>query len=189
MGITGTDVSKSAADMVLTDDNFATIRAAVEEGRSIYNNIKKSVLFLLSSNFGEVLTMFTSIIAGLAAPLQAIHILWVNLITDSLPALGLGVDNKEKGIMDKAPRDPNESLFAHGGMALAILYGLVIGGLTLTAFLYSPVKHLTDAGMAINLSGIKLMLENPDILVHAQTYAFVTLAMSQLFPRLWHAGH
>ena len=181
MGITGTDVSKSAADMVLTDDNFATIRAAVEEGRSIYNNIKKSVLFLLSSNFGEVLTMFTSIIAGLAAPLQAIHILWVNLITDSLPALGLGVDNKEKGIMDKAPRDPNESLFAHGGMALAILYGLVIGGLTLTAFLYSPVKHLTDAGMAINLSGIKLMLENPDILVHAQTYAFVTLAMSQLF--------
>ena len=125
--------------------------------------------------------MFTSIIAGLAAPLQAIHILWVNLITDSLPALGLGVDNKEKGIMDKAPRDPNESLFAHGGMALAILYGLVIGGLTLTAFLYSPVKHLTDAGMAINLSGIKLMLENPDILVHAQTYAFVTLAMSQLF--------
>ena len=82
-------------------------------------------IFLLSSNFGEVLTMFTSIIAGLAAPLQAIHILWVNLITDSLPALGLGVDNKEKGIMDKAPRDPNESLFAHGGMALAILLSLI----------------------------------------------------------------
>lgn len=181
MGITGTDVAKSAADMVLTDDNFATIEKAVREGRGIYANIKKSVLFLLSSNFGEVIAMFVSIAAGLAAPLRAIHILWVNLITDSLPGLALGVDTKAPDIMKQRPRDPQESLFAHGGFALTLFYGVVIAGMTLAAFLYSPIRHLTAAGMAVTFGGIRSMLENPDILIHAQTYAFVTLETSQLF--------
>jgi Ca2+-transporting ATPase len=181
MGITGTDVAKGASDMVLTDDNFATIEKAVAEGRGIYQNIKKTVLFLLSSNFGEVISMFTAIVAGLASPLQAIHILWVNLITDSLPGLALGVDPKDKDIMKAKPRDPGESLFAHGGMMFTLYNGLMIAGLTLFAFLYSPVQHLAAAGDAITLEGIKLMLDKPDILVHAQTYAFTTLGISQLF--------
>ncbi|MEM1485799.1 cation-translocating P-type ATPase [Oscillospiraceae bacterium PP1C4] len=181
MGITGTDVAKGAADMVLTDDNFATIEKAVEEGRGIYENIKKSVLFLLSSNFGEVISMFTSIAVGLAAPLQAIHILWVNLITDSLPALALGVDSKDRDIMNDKPRDPGESLFAHGGLAMTLFYGFVIAGMTLGAFLYSPIQHLMASGAAVTFSGIKAMLGDADVLMHAQTYAFVTLGTSQLF--------
>lgn len=181
MGITGTDVAKGAADMVLTDDNFATIEKAVAEGRNIYANIKKSVLFLLSSNFGEVIAMFTSIAAGLAAPLSAVHILWVNLITDTLPGLALGVDTKAPDIMDAKPRAADESLFAHGGLALTLFYGVVIAGMTLGAFLYSPIQHLMSAGLAVNFDAIKAMLLDPDILIHARTYAFVTLGTSQLF--------
>ncbi|MBR5996666.1 MAG: HAD-IC family P-type ATPase, partial [Bacilli bacterium] len=116
MGITGTDVAKGAADMVLTDDNFASIEKAVEEGRGIYTNIKKTVLFLLSTNIAEVLAMFAIVIMSLflvannlPTPLLAIHILWVNLITDSLPAVALGADEKESGIMDDKPRNPKES--------------------------------------------------------------------------------
>ena len=189
MGITGTDVAKGAADMVLTDDNFATIEKAVAEGRGIYQNIKKTVLFLLSSNFGEVISMFTAIVAGLAAPLQSIHILWINLITDSLPALALGVDSKDKDIMKARPRDPQESLFAHGGMAFTIYNGFMIAALTLGAFLWSPIIHLNEAGMTLTHENIKWMLEQVvmvngleySIIEHAQTYAFTTLAVSQLF--------
>lgn len=189
MGITGTDVAKGAADMVLTDDNFATIEKAVAEGRGIYQNIKKTVLFLLSSNFGEVISMFTAIVAGLAAPLQSIHILWINLITDSLPALALGVDSKDKDIMKARPRDPQESLFAHGGMAFTIYNGFMIAALTLGAFLWSPIIHLNEAGMTLTHENIKWMLEQVvmvngveySIIEHAQTYAFTTLGVSQLF--------
>lgn len=181
MGIAGTDVAKGAADMVLADDNFATIERAVEEGRNIYENIKKTVLFLLSSNFGEVISMFTAIVIGLAAPLRAIHILWVNLITDSLPALALGVDTKDNDIMKLKPRDPSESLFANGGMIFTLYNGLVIAGITLGAFLYSPIQHLMAEGTQVTLDAIKTMLLNPDVIKHAQTYAFVTLGTSQLF--------
>lgn len=189
MGITGTDVAKGAADMVLTDDNFATIEKAVAEGRGIYQNIKKTVLFLLSSNFGEVISMFTAIVAGLAAPLQSIHILWINLITDSLPGLALGVDPKDTDIMKLKPRDPDESLFAHGGLTFTIYNGFMIAALTLGAFLWSPIIHLNEAGMAVTLENIKWMLEQTImvngmeyiILEHAQTYAFTTLGVSQLF--------
>ncbi|MDD2396647.1 MAG: cation-translocating P-type ATPase [Tissierellia bacterium] len=190
MGITGTDVAKGASDMVLTDDNFATIEKAVAEGRGIYGNIKKTVLFLLSSNFGEVISMFSAIAAGLIAPLQSIHILWVNLITDSLPALALGVDPKSRDIMNEKPRDPNESLFAHGGLAFTFYNGIMIAALTLGAFLWSPVIHLNEAGIPATLGNIRdlfngvLVIKDadlPDIIRHAQTYAFTTLGVSQLF--------
>lgn len=181
MGITGTDVAKGAADMVLTDDNFATIEKAVSEGRGIYQNIKKTVLFLLSSNFGEVISMFSAIAAGLASPLQSIHILWINLITDSLPALALGVDPKDRDIMKAKPRDSKESLFAHGGLVFTIYNGAMIAALTLGAFLWSPVIHLNEAGLPVSLDNIKLMLGETDIIMHAQTYAFTTLGISQLF--------
>ena len=105
MGITGTDVAKGAADMVLTDDNFASIEKAVEEGRGIYANIKKTVYFLLSSNIGEVISMFVGIVLGLPVPLIAIHILWVNLITDSLPAIALGSVDHAAIILSDNPRD------------------------------------------------------------------------------------
>lgn len=159
MGISGTDVAKGASDMVLTDDNFATIEKAIEEGRNIYGNIRKSVLFLLSSNFGEIITMFAAILVGMAAPLKAIHILWVNLITDSLPGLALGVDPGNKEIMKDAPRDPKESLFANGGYFITIYFGSVIAAITLLAFVMAPGEDLATA----------------------QTYAFTVLAVSQLF--------
>lgn len=184
MGITGTDVAKNAADMILVDDNFATIEKAIEEGRGIYTNIKKTVLFLLSSNLGEVFSMFTAIAAGLASPLRAVHILWVNLITDTLPALALGSDTKADGLMKEKPRDPKESLFAHGGMATTVLYGLLIAIITLGAFLILPVNALTSAGLPITLAGIDSMLGNADMLIRAQTYAFSVLAVSQLFHAL-----
>lgn len=176
MGITGTDVAKAAADMVLTDDNFSTIEKAVEEGRNIYTNIKKSVLFLLSSNFGEVIAMFTAIVIGVAAPLKAIHILWINLVTDSLPGLALGMDAGDKHIMKAPPRKPDESLFAHGGLALTVFYGFVIAGMTLTAFLFLPVQQV-----GWNFELIKQFLTDAGNLQKAQTFAFVTLATSQLF--------
>jgi len=182
MGITGTDVAKSAADMVLTDDNFATIEKAIEEGRGIYANIKKSVLFLLSSNFGEIITMFAAILAGLAAPLKAIHILWVNLITDSLPGLALGVDkNDTSTIMKRPPRDPGESLFAEGGIFLTLFYGVIIASLTLGAFVFVPIRLLHGSGEAVTLANIAAQLKNAHVLAESQTFAFTILGVSQLF--------
>lgn len=122
MGMSGTDVAKQAADIVLTDDNFATIREAVREGREIYANIKKTVIFLLSSNFGEIMTMFFAILFSFPAPLKASHILWINLITDSLPALALGTDICDgRELMKEKPRKQGESLFAHGGGSLYVV--------------------------------------------------------------------
>lgn len=134
MGITGTDVAKSASDMVLTDDNFATIIYAVREGRSIFSNIKKAVQFLLSSNIGEILTVFSGIMFGWSSPLTAIQLLWVNLVTDSLPAIALGLDTPDKDIMDKPPRSPKKGLFADGLWLTIIFEGLMIGALALLAF-------------------------------------------------------
>jgi Ca2+-transporting ATPase len=181
MGITGTDVAKGASDMILTDDNFATIQKAIEEGRNIYNNIRKSVLFLLSSNFGEIVTMFVAILVGFASPLKAIHILWVNLITDSLPGLALGVDPKETDSMREAPRNPKENLFANGWLAVTLFFGVVIGLITLSAYLLAPLMYLSGAGLSLSIESVKATLENPQIYVRAQTYAFNVLAMSQLF--------
>ena len=187
MGITGTDVAKGAADMVLTDDNFASIEKAVEEGRGIYANIKKTVLFLLSTNIAEVITMFVIVILSLfttyhlPTPLIAIHILWVNLITDSLPAVALGADKKESGIMDDKPRNPKESLFSRGGYAVTFGYGVLITISTVLAFFFVPVfiHHHTS------LNDIALFLhENGDQLMICQTMAFCVLSLSELFHML-----
>jgi len=177
MGITGTDVAKGASDMVLTDDNFSTIVTAIEEGRNIFNNIKKSVLFLLSCNAGEIIALFFAIILGWEAPLLSIHILWVNLITDTLPALSLGMDPGDKDVMKEKPRDPDENLFAHGGGIKVLLNGLLIGLLTLTAFvigakMYTGTKNILPLFPA-NIS--------EEALRYARTMAFVVLSVSQLF--------
>ncbi|MBU3203509.1 calcium-translocating P-type ATPase, PMCA-type [Clostridium algidicarnis] len=164
MGITGTDVAKGAADIILTDDNFSTIVSAIEEGRNIYNNIKKSIIFLLSCNLGEIIALFIAILLAWETPLKPIHILWVNLITDTLPALSLGVDPGDKNVMDNPPRNPKESLFSGGTPIFLILNGILIGSLTLFAFKYGEAKY--------------------DTLQHAQTMAFVVLSVSQLFHSL-----
>ncbi|MEC1721613.1 cation-translocating P-type ATPase [Schinkia azotoformans] len=180
MGKGGTDVAKGAADIVLTDDNFATIVAAVEEGRNIYQNIKKSILFLLSCNLGEIITLFIAILLGWPAPLSAIHILWINLITDTLPAISLGLDPDDPDVMDQQPRSIKESIFAHGSGMFTLLYGLLIGSLTLFAFV-TGLNYYTGAPsiFSIDFSNI-----SKDALVHAQTMAFVTLSIAQLFHSL-----
>ncbi|WP_446898563.1 calcium-translocating P-type ATPase, PMCA-type [Clostridium sp. LBM24168] len=162
MGITGTDVAKGASDMILTDDNFSTIVSAVKEGRNIYNNIKKSITFLLSCNIGEIVALFIGILLGWPAILRPIHLLWINLITDSLPALSLGVDSGDPDIMKEKPRDSREGLFSGKNGVLLIIDGLVIGITTLAAFHVGTLIY-------------------PDSIMHAQTMAFVVLSVSQLF--------
>lgn len=184
MGKAGTDVARQAADMILTDDNFATIRRAIEEGRGVYENIRKSVIFLLSSNLGEIITMFLTVVCGLATPLKSSHILWINLITDSLPALALGVDkNDGKSLMRQPPRRAGESLFARGGLACTCFYGALIAAVSLTAFLMLPVAVLHIRGSEAGIMKLAEVLQEPWLLSKAQTYAFTVLGMSQL----WHA--
>lgn len=181
MGITGTDVAKGAADIVLQDDSFTTIEKAIREGRNIFENIKKSIVFALSTNISEIVTMFLTILAGFATPLKATHILWINLLTDSLPCFALGVDpNSSSDVMNKKPRKENESVFANGGLTLIILYAILITILTLGAFLFLPIKSLIDAGSAITIANIAAQLEIPTILVRAQTYAFCMLGMTEI---------
>jgi len=162
MGITGTDVTKEASAMVLADDNFATIVAAIEEGRGIYDNIRKFIRYLLSCNVGEVMVMFLAALMGMPLPLIPIQILWVNLVTDGLPAMALGVDNNAKDLMFRKPRHPKESVFS-GGLGKKILVrGFQIGLATLFVF-----------WLALQLGGGDLVL--------ARTMAFSTLVFSQLF--------
>lgn len=182
MGQSGTDVAKQASDMILTDDNFATIEKAIREGRGVYENIRKSVLFLLSSNFGEIMTMFVAVLCGLASPLKASHILWINLITDSLPALALGADqNDGESLMSRPPRQAKESLFAHGGLLCTLFYGGLIGIISLTAFLTIPYGMLQAEGGTLTFAGLTELLSQEAVLNRAQTYAFTVLGMSQLF--------
>lgn len=172
MGITGTDVSKGASDMILTDDNFTTIVHAIREGRNIYANIRKTVTFLLSCNFGEIVAILASILFFWPLPLLATQILWINLVTDTLPAIALGVDPGEDDVMKQKPRDPKESFFAGGAAMRAVLGGILIGALTLLAFyvgLYEHGYHLTSKDIP------------DDAMTYARTMAFVVLAASQLF--------
>ena len=164
MGISGTDVAKAAADMILTDDNFATIVSAVREGRGIYSNIKKTVHFLLSCNIGEILVVFVSFLLRLPTPLLAIQLLWVNLVTDSLPALALGVEPIEDDVMSKKPVKPGESIFS-GGMGYNIVVeGCLIGSLALLA--YTLGRIFFDADPAVPIIG--------------RTMAFAVLSLSQV---------
>lgn len=182
MGITGTDVAKNAADIILTDDNFATIVAAVKEGRGIYDNIIKAIHFLLSSNIGEILTIFVAILFGLPTPLVAVQLLWVNLVTDSLPAISLGVEPAAKDIMRKKPIPPNKGMFADGLAFKIIFEGIMIGSLALTAFVIG--FHYYDL-MAINLSiAPKNDLNSTPATVIpwvGRTMAFAVLSLSELF--------
>lgn len=181
MGKEGTDVARSAADLVLTDDNFATIEKAMKEGRGIYENIRKTILFLLSSNFGEIITMLVAVLAGFPTPLKASHILWINLITDSLPALALGVDkNDGDALMKEQPRKSTDSLFSHGGLSCTLCYGVVIGCISLLAFVAVPYQELLRSNLPVNIQNLEKILRLPLVLNKAQTHAFMVLGMSQL---------
>ncbi|MBP1996463.1 calcium-translocating P-type ATPase, SERCA-type [Paenibacillus eucommiae] len=164
MGITGTDVTKEASSLILSDDNFATIVAAIEEGRGIYENIRKFIRYLLASNVGEILTMFIAMMAGLPLPLVPIQILWVNLVTDGLPAMALGVDQAEKDLMQHRPRSAKENIFARRLGWKIISRGILIGICTLAAFW---LVLRTNPG-------------DPAHLLKAQSVAFATLVMAQL---------
>ena len=172
MGITGTDVTKNVADMVLADDNFATIVGAVEEGRRIYDNIRKAIQFLLSSNMSEVLSIFAATLLGFTV-LEPVHLLWINLVTDCFPALALGMEQAEPSIMRRRPRDAKAGIFA-GGMGVDVAYqGLVISALTIAAFF---IGHFMESGVwEIPASGL-----SPD----GTTMAFVTMSMAEIFHSL-----
>ncbi|MBS4177179.1 cation-translocating P-type ATPase [Lederbergia citrea] len=161
MGITGTDVAKEASSLILLDDNFATIKAAIKEGRNIYENIRKFIRYLLASNVGEILVMLFAMLMSLPLPLVPIQILWVNLVTDGLPAMALGLDQPEENVMQRKPRHPKEGVFARGLGWKIISRGFLIGVSTLIAFII--VYH-----------------KDPNNLPYAQTIAFATLVMAQL---------
>ncbi len=155
MGITGTDVSKEASHMILLDDNFATIVKAVKEGRKIYDNIRKFIKYLLSTNSGESMDVFLAPLVGLPIPLLPIHILWINLMTDGLPALALSVEPAEGDVMKRPPRHPKESIFAHGLGLHAIWVGLLMAGIVLFVQAWSIKDRtcsLADDGLYCTLS-------------------------------------
>ncbi len=161
MGKSGTDVTKEAPSLILMDDHFATIKSAIEEGRNIYENIRKFIRYLLASNVGEILVMLFAMLLALPLPLVPVQILWVNLVTDGLPALALGLDKPEKNVMSRPPRNPKESIFSRGLGVKIISRGILIGLVTLIAFLFAYSKE-------------------PNHLEYAQTIAFSTLVMAQL---------
>ena len=166
MGITGTDVTKNVADMVLADDNFATIVSAVSEGRRIYDNIRKAIQFLLASNLSEVLAIFFATLMGFTI-LKPVHLLWINLITDCFPALALGMEKPEKDIMKRAPRDPKDGIFAGGVGINVALQGIAVAVITLAAYF---IVHYIEAG-------VWEITNSAD----GMTMAFLTLSMTEIF--------
>jgi len=166
MGITGTDVTKNVADMVLADDNFATIVGAVEEGRRIYDNIRKAIQFLLASNMSEVVGIFTATLMGFTL-LKPVHILWINLITDTLPALALGMEKAEGDVMARPPRESNSGIFAEGLGTDVIYQGIMVAALTLIAYF---TGHYIE-------SGVWEIANSPD----GMTMAFLTMSMAEVF--------
>ncbi|MDD4164950.1 MAG: cation-translocating P-type ATPase [Eubacteriales bacterium] len=166
MGITGTDVTKNVAEMILGDDNFATIVSAVNEGRRIYDNVKKSIQFLLSSNLSEVISVFTATVLGFTI-LKPVHILWINLITDSIPALALGMEKAEPDLMSRPPRKKNEGIFSSGTGVDTIYQGVMVAVLTLLAYL---IGHRIE-------SGLWEFVNSDDGI----TMAFLTMSMAEIF--------
>jgi Ca2+-transporting ATPase len=183
MGITGTDVAKETADMVLTDDNYASIVAAVEQGRIIYSNIRKFVFFLLSSNIAEIMIIFLATLAGLPAPLTAIQLLWLNLITDGAPALALAVEKGDPDIMQQKPRSKSEPIVNRSMLLGMIIQTIAQTGTVLTAFALGLIWHL-EAGAAIIGNPITYLIAHDwrgiDVQT-AETMAFVTLSLCELF--------
>ena len=176
MGITGTDVAKGAADMTLTDDNFATIVDAVEQGRGIYANIKKVVGFLLGTNIGEVIVVFIAMLIFQTSPLLSMQLLMINLVTDSLPAIALGMEAVEKDVMKNPPKPKNEGIFAHGLGVRVVLQGLMFGLLSLGAF----IVGLEFGRASLGIDTLFNATLNPTALIYGQTMAFMTLALSQI---------
>ena len=174
MGITGTDVSKGAADMILLDDNFTTIVEAVKEGRNIYNNIKKTIMFLLSCNLGEVISIFVATLFAFPTPLVATQLLWINLVTDTLPAISLGLDPGNDDVMNENPRPVSESFFAKGAGLRAIIGGTLIGVFTLLAFIIGLIEKDITTISAMRMA-------SDEALIHARTMSFIVLTVSQLF--------
>lgn len=173
MGITGTDVTKGVADMVLADDNFATIIAACEEGRRIYDNIRKCIQFLLSSNLAEVIAVFVASLVGFTI-LQPTHLLWINLITDSLPALAMATEKAEPGIMNRKPRSSRSGIFSEGLGLDCIVQGIIISVLTLVSYF---IGHYVEYGTF----DISQVLANPAAGIDGMTMAFLTLSMVEMF--------
>ncbi len=173
MGITGTDVTKGVADMVLADDNFATIISACEEGRRIYDNIRKCIQFLLSSNLAEVISVFIASLVGFTI-LQPTHLLWINLITDSLPALAMATEKAEPGIMKRKPRNPKDGIFAGGVGFDCVVQGSIIALLTLVSYF---IGHYYEYGTF----DISQVIANPEAGVEGMTMAFLTLSMVEMF--------
>ncbi|MBQ3266863.1 MAG: cation-transporting P-type ATPase, partial [Atopobiaceae bacterium] len=174
MGITGTDVTKGVADMVLADDNFATIIGAVEEGRRIYDNIRKAIQFLLSSNLAEVISVFVASLVGFVI-LEPTHLLWINLITDSLPALAMCMEDAEPDIMRRKPRDSKDGIFANGMGLDTLFQGVVIAALTIASY-FIGIHH---AGVSIAEA-----VANDAVAVEGMTMAFLTLSMVEMFHSL-----
>jgi Ca2+-transporting ATPase len=193
MGITGTDVTKEVSDMVVTDDNFASVVAAVEEGRGIYDNIRKFVHYLLSCNAGEIMMMFLAALVGMPVPLLPVHILWINLVSDGLPALALGVDPVSKGVMDRPPRPPQAPVVSRQDLRLMLFQGAIIALLSLAAFGYGYClqgRHSLGAFLQalVTLDGalLRALLAVPpevreQVLAHGRTMGFFVLAASQDF--------
>jgi len=175
MGITGTDVSKEASDMILTDDNFASIVNAVEEGRNIFDNIRKFVIYLLSSNSGEVLIILLSMLIGLPLPLIAVQILWINLVTDGAPATALGVEPPEKGIMERQPKKQKEHVVTRKRFCWILIVGLIMTLGTLGIFVYALLTSGWSWGAAINYDS------PPHFYTYAVSLAFTTLMLFQMF--------
>ncbi len=181
MGITGTDVTKNVADMVLADDNFATIVSAVEEGRRIYDNIRKSIQFLLSSNLAEVISVFVSSLIGFTI-LKPAHLLWINLITDSIPAIALGMEDSEPDIMKREPRNPNEGIFSNGLGVDVLIQGFLVALLTLGSFFIGHYIEWANAGATEGFFDFIHTAEG--ISKDGMTMAFLTLSFVELFHSL-----
>lgn len=159
MGLNGTDVAKNASDMILTDDNFVTIVEAVKQGRGIYENIRKAIHFLIATNIGEIVTIFMGLLLGMNSPLLAIQLLWINLVTDSFPAIALGLEPEDKNIMNRKPKDARKGIFSDGLWGKIIVEGSMLGVLTLVVFSFGNKFFGLDV---------------------ARTMAFVTLGLIEM---------